>query len=177
MYCVTLYLFFIRWWCNLNEFLPNLTSNLCPVEFQIWPGMKYWSNWVEIHCMPPWSNWVSSQWIQLASISMDLLPIRPAIKYWSNWLEIYWEYIVCLPGWFGCKFIEITLHAWSDLVAIISMDLLPIQPVEFQIRPVFHARSNLTGHEILVKMGVKSPRLHLYACLYIVWLPGQIWWS
>ena len=25
--------------------------------------------------------------------------------------------------------------------------------------------SNLTGHEILVKMGVNSLRLHLYACL------------
>ena len=33
MYCVTLYLFFIRWWCNLNEFPPNFTSNWCPVEF------------------------------------------------------------------------------------------------------------------------------------------------
>ena len=29
----------------------------------IWPGMKYCSNWVEIHCMPAWSNWVSSLWI------------------------------------------------------------------------------------------------------------------
>ena len=39
--------------------------------------------------------------------------------------------------------------------------------------PVFHARSNLTGHEILLKMGVNSLGLHLYACLYIVWLSGQ----
>ena len=38
------------------------------------------------------------------------------------------------------------------------MDLLPI-------RPVFHARSNSTGQEILVKMGVNSLRLYLYACL------------
>ena len=39
--------------------------------------------------------------------------------------------------------------------------------------PVFHARSNSTGHEILLKMGVNSLGLHLYACLYIVWLSGQ----
>ena len=80
---------------KFNGFTPNSTG-------QIRPGMKYWSNWVEIHCVPPWSNLVSSQWNQLASISMDLLP------FWA----------------------------------------------------VFHARSNLTGHEILVKMGVNSLRLH-----------------
>ena len=44
---------------------------------------------------------------------MDLLPIRPGINYWSNWVEIH-----CMPP-------------WSNLVVIISMDLLPIQPVEF----------------------------------------------
>ena len=38
----------------LNGFTPNSTG-------RIRPGIKYWSNWLEIHCMPPWSNWVSSQ--------------------------------------------------------------------------------------------------------------------
>ena len=33
----------------LKRFTPNLTSISCLVEFQIRPGMKYWSNWVEIH--------------------------------------------------------------------------------------------------------------------------------
>ena len=32
---------------------------------------------------------------------------------------------------------------------------------------------NSTGQEILLKMGVNSLGLHLYACLYIVWLSGQ----
>ena len=35
--------------CNLNGFTPNSTGRIQPVEFQIRPGMKYWSNWVEIH--------------------------------------------------------------------------------------------------------------------------------
>ena len=38
------------------------------------------------------------------------------------------------------------------------MDLHPILPV-------IYARLNSTRHEILVKMGVNSLRLHLYACL------------
>ena len=38
------------------------------------------------------------------------------------------------------------------------MNLLPIWAV-------FHAWSNSTGHEILLKMGVNSLRLYLYACL------------
>ena len=48
-----------------------MPSRIRPVEFEIWPAMKYWSNWVEIHCMPPWLNWVSSLWItpNLKSIS------------------------------------------------------------------------------------------------------------
>ena len=40
-------------WCSLNEFPPNLTSNLCPVEFEIRPAMKYCSNWVEIYGFTP----------------------------------------------------------------------------------------------------------------------------
>ena len=77
-----------------------------------------------------------------------------------------------------CNFVFI-FH-WDD--GIISMNFYPIRPGRhtmnfYPIWPVFHARSNLTGHEILVKLGVNSLRLHLYACLYIVWLPGQIWWS
>ena len=43
------------------------------------------------------------------------------------------------------------MAAWSNLVVIISMDLLPIQPVEF---------NRSTGHEILVKLAGNSLRLH-----------------
>ena len=38
-------------------------------------------------------------------------------------------------------------------------------PVEFEIQPVEFDRSNLTGQEILLKMGVNSLGLHLYAWL------------
>ena len=41
---------------NLNGFTPNSTGQIRPVKFQIRPvefqiqlGMKYWSNWLEIH--------------------------------------------------------------------------------------------------------------------------------
>ena len=90
------------------------------VKFQIWLGMKYCSNWVEIHCMPPWSNWVSSQWIQLASISMDLLPIRP--------VEFDQALISGQIGCKLCKFTEIVLPLTGN---VISMDLHPIWPVKF----------------------------------------------
>ena len=42
--------------------------------------------------------------------------------------QIWGKSIEIDAGRFGCKFIEITLHAWSKLVDIISMDLLPIRP-------------------------------------------------
>ena len=40
---------------EFTQFTPNLTRNLCPVEFdqpvkfQIRPGMKYWLNWAVFH--------------------------------------------------------------------------------------------------------------------------------
>ena len=40
-------------------------------------------------------------------------------RIWGKSIEID-------AGRFGCKFIEITLHAWLNLVVIISMDLHPI---------------------------------------------------
>ena len=204
-------------WSNSTGQISNLTGHEILVKLG---GNSLYASLVKLGIIPMNSTGIYlngftpnlTGWIWLVKFQ-----IRPGIKYWSNWLEIYWEYIVCLPGWFGCKFIEITLHAWSNLVVIISMDLLPIWPVEFQIRPgikywsnwveihwdyivclpgqigyhlygftpnltsipcpVKFDWSNSTGHEILVKMGVKLLRLHLYACLYIVWLPGQIWWS
>ena len=57
----------------LNGFTPILSSISCPVEFNR-------------------SNWVSSQWIQLASISMDLLPFWAVFQAWSNWVSSQWIY-------------------------------------------------------------------------------------
>ena len=46
------------------------------------------------------------------------------------------------------------------------MDLLPIRLVEFD-------RSNSTGHEILLKMGVNS---WIYTQFEQYFMPGQIWY-
>ena len=147
-------------WVSSQWFPPNLTSISCPVKFGwAWNTGQIGCKFNEItfvclpvHSMATWSNLV-------VIISMDLHPIR--LVEFDRALN---------TGQIGCKFTEITLYACLVKLDIISVDLHPIWPV-------FHARLNLTGHEILVKMGVNSLRLHLYACLYIVWLPGQIWWS
>ena len=55
---------------------------------RIRPGMKYCSNWVEIHEFTPNLSSISGL-VELGSISMDLLPIQPGMKYCSNWVEIH----------------------------------------------------------------------------------------
>ena len=124
---------------------------------------------------------------------MDLHPIQPGINFWSNWVEIHWDYIVCLPGRIGyhlngftpnltsnlctvefdraCntgqngwKFIENTLYASQVELGIIPMNSTGIYLNGFTPNSTGWI-SNSTGHEILVKMGVNSLRLHLYACL------------
>ena len=95
-----------------NEFTPILSSISCLVEFQIRPGKKYCSIWVEIHGFTPnstgheillklgWNSWIYSQFdrgwntAQIGLKFMDLLPIRPGINYWSNWVEIHWDYTI-----------------------------------------------------------------------------------
>ena len=52
---------------------------------------------------------------------MDLHPIRPGINYWSNWVEI-------------------TEIVWPLTGNVMSMDLHPIRPVEFD-------QLNSTGHK------------------------------
>ena len=179
----------------LNGFTPNSTG-------RIWLGMKYWSNWVEIHwdyiiCLPGRIgyhpnefNWHLSQWIYS---QFD----RSNFKFDQAWNtgQIGWKFIVCLPdqigyhpsrftpnftsnscpvefnqawntGKTGCKFTEITfvclpvhsMATWSNLVVIISMDLLPIRPVKFQIWPGMKYWSNWV-------------EIHWD---YIVCLPGRI---
>ena len=191
MYCVTLYLSFIRWWCNLNEFPPNLTSNLCPVELGVNPWI---STQIEQYFMPGWIGSKSMNFNPIwALISMDLLPIWPGKKYCSNWVEIHGF----TPNSTGMKYCS----NWVSSLWIYShfeQYFLPgrIRPVEFQIRPgkkycsiwveihgftpnsisqaykcypseftpiftsiscpVEFDRSNSTGHEILLKMGVNQ---------------------
>ena len=148
---------------NLNGFTPNSTG-------RIQPGMKYWSNWVEIHwdyivCLPGQigyhpneSNWHLSQWIYS---QFD--------RAWNTAQN-------------GCKFTEITfvclpvhsMAAWLNLVVLISMDLLPIRLVEFdwawntgQIGLKF---TEITLYASLVELGIISMDLHP------IWL-GINYWS
>ena len=90
---------------NSTGWISNLTGHEILVKLG-WNSLR-------IHCMPPWSNWVSSQWIQLASISMDLLPIwlvefdRSNLKFDRAWNtgQIGWKFteitFVCLPNQIG----------------------------------------------------------------------------
>ena len=123
----------------LNGFTPNSTS-------RIRPGMKYCSNWVEIHCMPARSNWVSSLWItpNLSSIScpveLGIIPINGftpnstgheiLLKMGVNSLRL----IVCLPGRIGYHSNEFNWHLSQWIYS------------QFD-------QSNSTGHEILLKLG------------------------
>ena len=74
-------------------------------------------------------------------------------------------------GWFGSKSIEIKTTKFNQACNIISMNLLPNRPASISVNlhnlhpiwPEIYARSNstgqisnLTGHEILVKLGVNS---------------------
>ena len=121
------------------KFYPS-RSNLTRHKILVKMGV----NSPRLHCMPPWLNWVSSQWIQLASISMDLLPIQ-LVKFDQAWNT----------GKNGCKFTEITFVCLPNRIGHHLSDFYPIWGgVKF-----YPPQSNLTRHEILVKMGVNSLRL------------------
>ena len=115
-----------------------------PVEFD-----RAWNTgqigWKFIVCLP-WSNCVSSQWIQLASISMDLLPIQPfefdrALITGKNGCKFTEITFVCLPGRIAgnssLRLLRIPHYFYwkfftgNSSLLHISMDLLPIRPVEF----------------------------------------------
>ena len=107
-------------------------------------------------------------------------------------VEFRCKFIEIDAGWSGCKFIEITLHAWSNLVVIISMDLQPIRPVEFdqawntgQIGLKF---TEITLYASLVELGIipmNSTGIYLNGFtpnltgliwpVGRIWLVGQIW--
>ena len=65
--------------------------------------------------------------------------------------QIGWKLTEIDAGQLGCKFIEIILHAWLNLVVLISMVLLPIQLVKFDRSYSRFDRSNPTSHKYLVK--------------------------
>ena len=92
------------------------SNSICPGR--IWPGIKYWSNWVEIH----WNYIVC-------------LPDR--IEYHPSWFtpNLRGAQILSTPvkfdwalntGQIGCKFTEITLYASLIELSIIPVDLHPI---------------------------------------------------
>ena len=144
MYCVTVYLFFIRWWCNLNEFPPNLTSNLCPVEFD-WLNLKFdWAwNTGQIGCKS--IEMIPNSTRQAYNvISVNLHPFWAVFHAWSNWVSSLWIYTqfeqYFMPGqigyhpnqWIYSQFDR----AWNTAqIGLKFMDLHPIWAV-------FHAWSN-----------------------------------
>ena len=164
-----------------NEFTPILSSISCPVKFEIQPvefdgawntaqiGLKF----MDLHpiwaVFQAWSNWVSSQWIY-SHFEQYFMPgqiwnltgwIRPGMKYCSNWVEIHgftpWSNWVS-SQWIYSHFEQYFMPGRNRPVE------LGVNPLNFNpIWAVFHGRSNSTGHEILVKMGVNSLRLHLYS--------------
>ena len=71
------------------------------------------------------------------------------MKYCSNWVE----FIVCLPGQIGYHPNEFNWHLSQWIYS------------QFDWSNSTGQILNLTGHEIVVRMGVNSLRLHLYACL------------
>ena len=66
-----------------NEFTPIFSNISCPVEFQIRPGKKYCSKWVEIHEFTP--NLTGHKiLLNLGIISIDLLPFGAIFHARSN---------------------------------------------------------------------------------------------
>ena len=58
---------------------------------------------------------------------------------------------------------SLRLHLYACLI---ELGIIPVISIQFEgAGQILSPPSNLTRHEILVKMGVNSLRLHLYACL------------
>ena len=94
-------------------------------------------------CMPPWSiGYNPNEFTPIFSNISCPVEFDRARNTAQNGSKFTGITFVCLPGQLG----------------IIPMNLLPFLAI-------FHARSNWTGQEILLKMGVNSLELHLYASL------------
>ena len=111
-------------WSNL---VVIISMDLLPIRL----GINYWSNWVEIHwdyivSLPGWIGYHVSEFTPNLKGGSNSIP--PVEFDWAlNTGQIGWKFteitFVCLPVH--------SMAAWSNLVVIISMDLLPIWPVEF----------------------------------------------
>ena len=120
MYCVTLYLFFIRWWYNLNEFLPNLTSNLCPSN-----STSRISNLTGHEILVK----LGGNSLYASLVKLGIIPMNSTGIYLNGFTPN-------LTGWIGCKSIEIMTTKFNQACNVISMNLHPnltgrIWPVEF----------------------------------------------
>ena len=118
--------------CNLSEFTPIFTSISCPVKFQIPVISGQYCDIISDASAGSKkvnkSGWIYSQFNRSNLTGHEIL-----VKMGVNSLPVH------------------SIAIWSNLVVIISMDLLPIRPVEFD-------QSNSTGHKLLVKLGVNSLR-------------------
>ena len=125
--------------CNLSEFLPNLTSNLCPVEFdrQVKLGVNHWGYdhqirpGIQCNLKPLTGN----------VISMDLHPIQPNLTGQNQPVKLavnHWGYGHQIRPGIQCNLKPLTGN-------VISMDLHPIRPVEFNWSNAFNRQCNLNG--------------------------------
>ena len=165
-----------------NEFTPILSSISCPVKFQIRPvefdrpwntaqiGLKFTE--IIFVCLPDQIGYHSNEFTPiLSSISCPVKFDRSNLKFDQAWNigKNGCKFIVSLPGWIGYHLYEFTPNL-SSISCPVELGIIPMNLLPFWA--VFHAwsnlkfdRSNLTGHEILLKLGWNSLRLYLYACL------------
>ena len=112
---------------NLSEFTPIFTSISCPVEFQIRP--------VELGVNPlryRHTNVISGQYCDVISdTGTGSKKVNKSGWIYSqfNWSNSTGHEILVKMGVNSLPVHSIAI--WSNLVVIISMDLLPIRPVEF----------------------------------------------
>ena len=133
---------------------PMDLLHIWPVESGVHGGMKYCSNWVEIHGFTPNSTGHEIL-LKLGWNSMDLLPIRPVEftpnstgQIGSKWgheilLKLGWNSLGlhCMPAWLN----------WVSSQWIYTQFDQYFMPGQIW---------NLTGHRLLVKLGGNSLKLH-----------------
>ena len=134
---------------NLHPFLPvcyawsNLTSRIGSKSIEI-KTTKF--KQAAILCTGRHTN----------VIPVNLHPFLPVFHAWSNLTDRS-----NLTGRIGSKSIEIKTTKFKQAAILCTgrhTNVIPVNLHPFLV--VFHAQLNLTGHEILLKMGVNSLRLH-----------------
>ena len=157
--------------CNLSEFTPNLTSNLCPVELL---GILHCTCWEFLttftensllgilHCFT---------WDYIVCLPMNFHPIWWVINAQSN-----------LTGRIGCKSIEIMttkfnqagIHLTRQAYNVISVNLHPIWPVIYAQSNCWEFFIALAENSSLLLLKIvywefftASLEITLYACQWI----------